>query len=196
MKALTHKGLGKLAAGGMLAAALGFSVPTLADTDNERGRSSFDSFRPGSLLQVSERNRYDSRLRARPADPVTIRLNFDANGDGRIRLKRMLRDQHGIDPNEWRIRSVNVRHKSRRDACADLTVGGRSTGPVNLRKGITTIVAPRGAGDGAWVLGFENAKVRDVAVVLEPLRGSRHRRAGVTGRVDSHRELSFNARAR
>jgi hypothetical protein len=102
-------------------------------------------------------------------------------------LKRLLRDQHGINPNDWRIRSVNVRHKSRREACADLTVGGRSTGPVYLRKGVTTLQAPRGSAHGGWLLGFENAKLRDVAVVLEPVRDGRlnrpsHRRSGLTSR--------------
>ena len=118
-------------------------------------------------------DRYDRRrdVRFGHRGPVTLQLDYNANGAGRVPLKRLLRDQYGIDSSEWRIRSVNVRNKSRYNACADLTVGGRSTGPVYLPRGTTTIAAPRGRSDGRWVLDFENAKVRDVAVTLVPRRG-------------------------
>lgn len=199
-----------------LAGTLAVSTPVSADDRNDYRRSSVDLGR--IVLNVANSDRYDRRTdirysnynrynrayernrhvdsRYRHSGPVTVRLNYDANGDGQIGLKRMLKNQHGIDPNEWRIRSVNVRHKSRREACADLTVGGRSTGPVYLRKGITTIVAPRGDRDGRWVLGFENVKLRDVAVVLEPRRGNRGGKYRPLDRDDGHRDLSFNSRNR
>jgi|GEM_PF-2940083 len=197
MKTRTIRGL----AGGLVAGTMLIGLPVLADDrgDSRRGYSDRDSVR----IVVNERydNRYDSRRNSRYSrsnrynddyrysnrrseghsyrhqGPVTVRLSYDANGDGRIRLKRMLRDQHGIDANDWRIRAVNIRNKSRYEACADLSVGGRSTGPVFLRRGLTTIDAPRGRSDGRWVLGFENAKVRDVAVILEPRRESRNTRS-------------------
>ena len=207
-----------LIASAALAATLSVSAPVSADERGDYRRGSFDLGR--LVLNVADSDRYDrrgdirfsdynrnnreyvrnrhvdSQSRHRRSGPVTVRLNYDANGDGQIGLKRMLRSQHGIDPNEWRIRSVNVRHKSRREACADLTVGGRSTGPVYLRKGITTIVAPRGDRDGRWVLGFENVKLRDVAVVLEPRRGSRGGKYRPLERDNGHRDLSFNSRTR
>ena len=171
LKTLTTRGL---IAGGLLAAGAALSIPVLADDDYRRG--AYDNSRDGYSARYDRRHN-SAYQRGRYANsgqhgPVTVRLRYDANGSGNIALKRMLRDQHGIDTSDWRIRSVNIRNKSRRDACADLTVGGRSTGPVNLRRGITTIAAPRSRSDGRWVLGFENARVRDVAVVLEP-RGNR-----------------------
>lgn len=186
------KALKTLALGGVLSAAIAASVPAVADDRNEYRRSSFDLGR--IVLAAGYNDRYNSRYDRRydsaerynrhvdrrhgSQGPVTLRLYYDANGSGRIRLKRMLRDQHGINPDDWRIRSVNIRNKSRRDACADLTVGGRSTGPVYLRKGLTSISAPRSRSDGRWVLDFENAKVRDVAVILEPRHSNRGDRYG------------------
>lgn len=194
LKTVTTRGL---IAGGLFAAGVALSAPVLADDNSRRG--AFDSSRDYNSARFDRRydSRYDSSYkrsrhtsdrRYADARPVTLRLRYDANGDGSIRLRRMLRNQHGIDSNDWRIRSVNIRNKTRRASCADLSVGGRSTGPVNLRRGITTIVAPRGRHDGRWVLNFENAKVRDVAVVLEP-RNNRH--ATYRGLERSHkRDLS------
>ncbi len=171
LKTLTTRGL---LAGSLLAAGAALSAPVLADNNN--WRSAYDSSRDNSNARYVVRNdsRHDSR---RPVNyghngPVTLRLNYDANGSGNISLRRLLRDQHGIDSSDWRIRSVNVRNRTRRDARADLTIGGRSSGVVRLRRGVTTIAAPRSRSDGRsdsrWVLGFDNAKVRDVAVILEP----------------------------
>lgn len=167
LKTLTTHGL---LAGGLLAAGAALSTPVLADNNN--WRSAYDNSRVNSSARYVVRNdsRHDGRRSANYGHngPVTLRLNYDANGSGNISLRRMLRDQHGIDSSDWRIRSVNVRNRTRRDARADLTVGGRSSGVVRLRRGVTTIPAPRSRSDGRWVLGFKNAKVRDVAVILEP----------------------------
>lgn len=177
---------------------LGRIVLNLGDRDYRSDRSVYER-RQDSRYDSRYNSRYSNRhndsyrggrhvdTRHHRSGPITVRINYDANGDGQLRLKRLLRDQHGINPNDWRIRSVNVRHKSRREACADLTVGGRSTGPVYLRKGITTLQAPRGNANGGWVLGFENAKLRDVAVVLDPVRDNRanrpsNRRSSLTSR--------------
>lgn len=168
LKKLTTNGL---LAGGLFGACALLSAPVLADNDYRRGGA--DNLRNVSSAQYD--NRYTN---ARRSSPVTLRLNYDANGSGSIPLKRMLRNQHGIDTNNWRIRSVNVRHKSRRTAHARLNVGANSTRDVYLRRGITTIAAPRGRSDGQWVLGFRNAKVRDVAVVLEPRYGRDSNRGG------------------
>lgn len=199
------KALKTLALGCVLSAATAASVPAVADDRTEYRRSSFDL---GRIIQTAgyddryerRRNfRYNRRSnsrneprghgdsRYRNTSPVTVRLNYDANGSGAIPLKRLLRDQHGINPNEWRLRSVNIRNRSRRDACADLSIGGRSTGVIDLRSGVTSISAPRTRSDGRWVLNYENAKVRDVAVILEP-RGRAHNRRD-DQRVGKYRPL-------
>lgn len=203
MKTLKKLTTRSLVAGGLLGACVAMSTPVFADNDYRRG--AYDS------LSVRYENGYNSNhQRGRYANysrqgPVTVRLNYDANGSGRISLRRMLRDQHGLDTSDWQIRSVRIRNKTRREACADLSVAGRSTGPVYLRRGITTIDAPRSRSDGRWVLGFENAKVRDVAVVLERKR-DRHGKYRTQHRNDDYayrgtrsrdqRRLSFNAYTR
>ncbi len=207
MKALKTKTIRGSIAGGLLAAGFVMSAPILADHDYSRGAN--DNARDGNSAR-GERHSDSSSRRARHANsrharPITVRLRYDANGSGQIPLKRMLRDQHGIVPDDWRIRSVKVRNRTRRDARADLTVGGRTTGAVRLRRGITSIAAPRSRSDGRWVLGFDNAKVRDVAVILEP-RNRRHGKYRPLVRNDDYvyrgsrnrhqRAFSFNAYTR
>lgn len=125
-----------------------------------------------------ERDRYH-RDHARLA-PVKLRLDVYSNGHARVPLKRMLREQYGINPNDYRIRSVAIRNKNRHNACADLKIGHRSTGPVFLRRGVTHIKAPGGrrAAEGRWVLNLDAARVRGVSVVLEPKRGYANYRHG------------------
>jgi len=209
---LKHSTVAKLALGGAVSAVMAMSAPAFADPGNDYRRTGFDLGR--IVLNVGDRNRdyryndqrdsrrnyfrdshhRDSRYRDnyRHTNPVTVRLRFDANGHGEIPLRRLLRDQHGINPGDYRIRSVNVRHKSRRHATAELCIGDGTTGRVALRKGITTLYAPRGYNSGRWVLGYDNAKVRDVAVVLDPVRNYRNE----GGRHSSRRDLAFNSRVR
>ena len=158
----------KTVAGGALACAMALSAPAFADRYSDV--RSYDHGRTGLGVVDRDYRRYDSRYTQNHSGPITLRLNYDANGDGRISLRRLLERQHDINPDNWRIRSVNLRHKSKRVACADLSIGGRSTGPVYLRKGITTLHAPRGRTNGRWMLDYENIKLRDVAVTLEPIR--------------------------
>ncbi len=179
MKALKKIMTSHLLAGGLLGACAVVGAPVFADNDYRR--AAYDNARD------SYSNHYVNQRRS---GPVTLRLNYDANGSGSIPLKRMLRNQHGIDTDNWRIRSVNVRHRSKRTALARLNVGGRSSADVYLRRGVTTIDAPRGRADGQWVLGFRNAKVRDVAVTLEPRT---NRRSNRVGKYRTQRGLSYNA---
>lgn len=182
------KALKTLTIGGVLSAAMAASVPAIADDRNSNQRFSLNVGRISVVSNLDDRHdrhdrnerrsnfrndhrdRGDSRYRNN--GPVTVRLNYDANGSGTVSLKRLLRKQHGINSDEWRIRSVNVRNRSRGHAYANLSVGSRSTGAINLRRGTTSIQAPSNRSDGQWVLNFRNAKVRDVAVILEP-RGQR-----------------------
>jgi len=205
MNALKKMTNSHLFAAGLLGACTIASAPVFADNDYRRG--AHDSSRYANSAQYESRHnhryehRYDHRHSGRYSDrydnnrrsgPVTIRLRYDANGSGRIPLKRLLRNQHGIDADNWRIRSVNVRHKSKRTAHARLNVGGHSTRDVYLRRGTTTIFAPRGDANGRWVLGFRNAKVRDVAVTLEP-RGNR--RGDRVGKYRTQRDTGYAYRS-
>ena len=156
----------RTAAGGALACVIALSAPAFADRYSDV--RSYDHGRSG-LSTVDHNYRSDSGYTRNHSGPITLRLNYDANGDGRIGLRGLLERQHGINPDNWRIRSVNVRHKSKRPARAGLSIGGRTTGAVYLRKGITTLHAPRGRTNGRWMLGYKNIKLRDVAVTLEPI---------------------------
>ena len=191
--------LGKLAVGGAVSVLMAMSALAFADPADDYRRGGFDLNR--LVVNVSDRGYRGDRARRNDQRndqrnrPITLRLDFNANGYGRVPLQRLLRNQHGINPSDWRIRSVNVRHKSRRHATAALRVGDSSSGRVSLRRGITTIYAPRasrGYSQGRWVLGYNNAKVRDVAVVLEPVRDNRR---GLNRR-NSSRDLAFNSRRR
>jgi len=192
----------KLALGTAVSALMAVSAPAFADRSSDYHRSGYDLGR--IVVNDSHRQRGVRRgnLRGdsfrgdnfRRTSPITVRLRYDANGRGRVPLKRLLRHQHGINLSDWRIRSVNVRHKSRRHATAALRVGDRSSGRVSLRKGITTIHAPRGYSGGQWVLGYDNAKLRDVAVVLEPVRSNRN--GNRNSRRNNSRDLAFNYRGR
>ena len=197
---LKNTKLGKLALGPTLGAALvaavAISAPAFADSANDYRQSGHDLGR--IVYNEGSRNNNGRFNDGYHRSPITVRLLFDANGSGRVPLQRLLRTQHGIDSSEWRIRSVNVRHKSRRFATAALRVGDRSSGRVSLRRGITTIYAPRynsrGYDRNGWVLGFNNAKLRDVAVVLEPVVHNRQRNDN--RRRTGSRDLAFNARVR
>jgi len=208
--------LAKLAAGTAVSAVMAISAPAFADPANDYRRSGYDlgrivvdvdnrdyrcdNFRRDNFRRDNFRrdNFRGDNFRNRHTGPITVRLNFDANGRGRVPLQRLLRNQHGINSSDWRIRSVNVRHKSSRFATAALRIGNQSSGRVSLRKGITTIYAPRGNRDGynsgSWVLGYNNAKLRDLAVVLEPVRNKRHGHR--SNRRNGSRDLAFNARVR
>lgn len=102
--------------------------------------------------------------------PIQLNLRYKANGSQRIPLRRLIQSQHNIDTRDYRIRTVTIRNKARYDACADLRVGDRSTGPVYLQRGITTLNAPRGRSDGRWMLQVDAARVRGISIVLEPKR--------------------------
>ena len=192
----------KIALGTAVSAVMAMSAPAFADPASDYRRSGYDLGR----IVVNDGNRQrDIRANNLGRDhlrgdshrytrPITVRLRYDANGRGRVPLARLLRHQHGINVDDWQIRSVNVRHKSRRHATAALRVGDRSSGRVSLRKGITTIHAPRGYSNGQWVLGYDNAKLRDVAVVLEPIRSNRN--GNRINRRNSSRDLAFNDRFR
>ena len=113
---------------------------------------------------------YHDRInRHRSPRRVSLTLRVADGGHGTIPLKRMLRHQHRIDTDRWRVRSVSVySHRGTRDACADLRIGRYHTGPVYLRRGVTRIDAPYGDADGHWRLNVEGARVREVTVLLEP----------------------------
>jgi len=207
---LKNTKLGKLALGPTLGAALvaavAMNAPAFADSANDYRQSGHDLgrivYNEGYNSRNSNRSNNSRFNDGYHQSPITVRLRFDANGSGRVPLQRLLRTQHGIDSSKWRIRSVNVRHKSRRFATAALRVGDRSSGRVSLRRGITTIHAPRtnarlnarGYDRNGWVLGFNNAKLRDVAVVLEPVAHNRQRNDN--RRRNGSRDLAFNARFR
>lgn len=114
-----------------------------------------------------QRDRHNDR-RDKHTRPLTLYTKVKVNGDYRIPLRRLLEEQHGINTQDYRIRSIAVHNKARYPACADLQVGRRSTGVVDLNRGTTHINAPRGRQDGRWVLEVGAARVRGITVRLEP----------------------------
>ncbi|MEM7219474.1 MAG: hypothetical protein AAF515_13995 [Pseudomonadota bacterium] len=132
------------------------AAPAMADSYEYR--RDFDRFDRSHVKSDRHRDRR----------PISVDLDVRTDGTARIPLRRLLETQHGIDTDRWQIREVSISNKERYGACAELRIGDRATGPVDLRRGTTRIRAPRGYGDGRWTLMTENARVRDIDVVLEP----------------------------
>ncbi|MEM7080634.1 MAG: hypothetical protein AAF513_18600 [Pseudomonadota bacterium] len=99
--------------------------------------------------------------------PLKLRMKVRADGNRTFSLRRMLQDRYGINTRDYRIESVAIRNKARHYACADLSVGRRSSGVIDLPRGVTHIYAT-GRGNGAWKLNVENARVRAITVNLVP----------------------------
>jgi hypothetical protein len=117
-----------------------------------------------------QRDRYEDPRHDRYVRPLTLYTKVKVNGDYRIPLRRLIEEQHGINTRDYRIRSITVHNKARYPACADLQIGGRNTGSIDLNRGTTHINAPRGRPDGKWVLEVGAARVRGITIALEPRR--------------------------
>lgn len=115
---------------------------------------------------------YDNYHRAVTAksysEPVRLQVKYRLNGHGSVPLRRLIASKYNIDTRNYDLRSVSVRSKQRRDACADLQIGHRSSGSVYLREGVTRIDAPRARGEVPWTLHVADARVRQISVVLVP----------------------------
>lgn len=119
--------------------------------------------------------------------PLKLRMKVRADGNRSFPLRRMLEDRYGINTRDYRIESIAIRNKARHYACADLNVGKRSSGVIDLPRGVTHIYAP-GRGNGAWKLNVENARVRAITVNLVP----KNRYAHNTKRY-SHQDYSYRS---
>lgn len=101
-------------------------------------------------------------------EPLRLSVRVKLNGNGSLPLRRLISREHNIDTRNYDLRSVSVRSKQRRDACADLQVGHRSSGAVYLREGTTRIHAPSARGQVPWTLHVADARVRRISVELVP----------------------------
>ncbi len=108
---------------------------------------------------------YDSNY----AQPLSLSLKVRLNGTTQVGLRNLIERRYNIDTRDYRIRSVSIGNKSRYGACAELVVGRRSTGPIDLRRGVTHMPMPGVRTRGRWMLNFENARVRRIRVDLEPI---------------------------
>ena len=98
-----------------------------------------------------------------------LRLNVPVHvrGNERVHLRRAISRHYDINLDQYRLKNVVVHSSGRRQAAAKLNVGYK-TGDVHyLARGKNHIRAPRDT-NGRWVLGFKDARVDNVRVVLEP----------------------------
>ncbi len=144
----------RLAALIMFASSIGVSATVLANDRHERTHRISNTAYHQSGVVVA---------------PVTLSVKVRVNGSGRIGLRGLIESQHHIDTRNFRIRSIVVGNKASYPACAELTVGRRSSGVVDLYRGVTHIPVPHGRGVGPWVLEVDAARVRRIRVELEPL---------------------------
>ena len=160
-----------------LSAVLGIGL-AFASTAQANDRFSRDGFNT---------NRFnDARVARAHREPVQLRVKLRLNGHGSVGLRRLISREHNIDTRDYDLRTVSVRSKQRRDACAELYIGNRSTGVINLREGVTRFDAPRVRGEVPWTLQVADARVREVRVVLVP-KERRH----FTQRIDRSSRSGF-----
>jgi len=112
---------------------------------------------------------HDSRPHRQQTPAVRLDVPIQIRGDRRIHLRRLINHYYGIDLDHYRIREVIIDHDGNRRALARLRVGRDVTPPVHLYRGRNVIFGPN-HGYGHWVLGFDNARVDHIGVVLEPKR--------------------------
>ena len=98
-----------------------------------------------------------------------LRLNVPVHvrGNDRIRLRRAINRHYDINLDQYRLKRVVVHNSGRRPAAARLNVGYTAGDVHYLVRGKNPIHAPRNT-DGRWLLGFKDARVDNVRVVLEP----------------------------
>ncbi len=114
-----------------------------------------------------------------------LRLNLDVRTEGptRVPLKRLLRRQHQLDVDNYRLRAVVIHNQRRSRGFARLSSGRFESDGYRLRgRHRVRIVAP--PSDGRWQLHLSpGSRVRSVTAVLEP-RGHRGRHRGEGWRDD------------
>ena len=116
-----------------------------------------------------DRGRYLKHADHGYARPLSLSFKVRLNGDNRVQLRRLIEQRYGINTRDYVLRSVTVANKSRYGACAELVTGRTSTGPIDLRRGVTTLYGPEyGNGRGKWQLHLEDSRVRRIRVELEP----------------------------
>ena len=136
---------------------IGLAVASTAQANDRFSRDGFNG------------NRFnDARITRAHREPVQLRVKLRLNGHGSVGLRRLISREHNIDTRGYDLRTVSVRSKQRRNACAELFIGQRSTGLRNLHEGVTRFDAPRVRGDAPWTLQVADARVREVRVVLVP----------------------------
>ena len=179
-------------------AAVSLAVFVSANTyANDRLASFFAAFDDAPI-----HHEYRTQTVGRHADyghlqPIQLRVKLRANGAQTLRLRKLLRDYHGLDTQNYRLRGVTIGNKNRYPACAELSIGGRTTGAVDLNRGVTYIRAPRGHSEGKWVLNTEAARVRWITFDLVPKK-NRHASNSKRGHADyryDRRDHGYNRRA-
>ena len=99
-------------------------------------------------------------------DIVRLDIPVRVRGDERLHLRRLMH-RHGYNPDHYQLRKVVFNNQSRRHAGARLRVGNQVVTKRHIDRGRNQLHAPR-HGDGRWVLAFNNARVDQVRLVLEP----------------------------
>ncbi|MEM7097425.1 MAG: hypothetical protein AAF541_04130 [Pseudomonadota bacterium] len=161
-----YRKIASLAAGAALAV-LSLSALSVsnAHADTYRGYNDRDQYNHHGY----DRGRYLKQAKHGYARPLSLSFKVRLNGDNRVALRRLIEQRYGIDTQDYVLRSVTVANKSRYGACAELVTGRTSTGPVDLRRGLTTLYGPHHAGGrGKWQLHLEDSRVRRIRVELSP----------------------------
>ena len=116
---------------------------------------------------------HNDRHGKRYRDVIRVDMPVKVRGDRRLPLRRMLR-HHGYNPNAYHLRAVTFHNYGHRHASARLRVGHQVNDEYYMGRGKIRLRAPRLTQDtqdsGRWVLGFNNARVDQIRVVLEPKR--------------------------
>ncbi len=108
-------------------------------------------------------------------DVVRVRIPIREHGPETLKLKRLIRHETGLNPNDYRLRAVVVKNGPFSNGYATLRTGDRKSGRYFL-PGYerTRIPAPSRARD-SWRLRLgPGTQVRSVTAVLEPRRHAHH----------------------
>lgn len=146
------------------------------------GKRHYDKHHNGK--QYKDRRYDDQRYydRGKQHRNGNVRLDIPVHfrGDGRLKLKQLVRQYHGVNADDYRLVRVVVDSHGRRDGAARLRVGQRVSDLAYLGNGRTVLQAPNSRANGRWILKLDDARVSNVRVVMEP----RYRAAKYDKRYD------------
>jgi hypothetical protein len=145
-------------------------VSAVVCSTTAEARPSYDSDKYNDRDNYSS-DRFD-RHSSRRANRDVLRLDIPVHvrGSDRIPLRKLVKQYHRINLDQYRLKKVVVNNHRRRHAYANLQVGDYVTDRQRLRRGNNHITAPHRT-NGRWILGVKHARIDNIRVVLEPKHG-------------------------